>query len=81
MPDSHESYINLCLFLPLYDFTSVVFWNGKKYYYDGLKDTDKTRLIQFEKKKFVGFQGTCILLFNLINVVGDLINYNYNYYI
>ena len=36
-------------------FTSVVFWNGKKYYYDGLKDTDKTRLIQFKKQKFVGF--------------------------
>ena len=44
-------------------FTSVIFWNGKKYYYDGLKETDKLRLIPFEKKKFQGFQGSHVFYF------------------
>lgn len=39
-------------------FTCVLFWNGKRYYYDGLKDTEKLRLILFAKDRLKGFQGS-----------------------
>ena len=37
-------------------FTCVLFWNGKGYYYDGLKDTDKLQLIPFKRNRLAGFR-------------------------
>ena len=39
-------------------FTCVVFWNGKGYYYDGLQDTDRLRLIPFKRNTLLGFLGS-----------------------
>ena len=44
-------------------FTALLFWNGKKYYYDGLKESDKLRLIPLERKKLEGFQGSNVYYF------------------
>ena len=44
-------------------FTCVLLWNGNKYYYDGLKETDKLRLIPCERKRFKGVNGSLVYYF------------------
>ena len=45
-------------------FTCMLFWNGKKYYCDGLEETDKLRLIPVKGKCLIkGFSGSHVYYF------------------